>query len=180
MTSEGQRTLPADQAQASLRTELLGQLVAAQLALESAIAELSRAGGDAATLATAKSQLASLGDLRQQISTASIATLAAMRSEVAGVAAAAQASAQQTRDAATSAATTAVTDLAAKREAARQTIQSVTHDIFKRKIFDPYLQFASPGDEEAYRKRERENEAAIQRELARGTDKGNLRATELL
>ena len=171
--SEGQPTLSVDP-EASLRAELLGQIAAAQFDVESAIAEVMRSGADVSALAN---QAQSLQQLQKQIGSAGATTLISLRAEIAGAVANTQAVTQQVRGIVASA---ALSELTTKRDAARQTIQAIGYDIFERKIFDPYLQFTSPEDEEAYRKRERENNEAIKRELAKGTDEGSLRATLLL
>lgn len=70
----------ADDAQASLRIELVGQLAAAQLVLEAAIAELSRTSGGSAALAASRLQLASVSDLLGQVGNATMSRLAELRS----------------------------------------------------------------------------------------------------
>lgn len=176
MTVErGQQSQTVDP-QASLRTELVGQLASAQLALEAAIADLVRSGADSATLAISRSQLTSVISLRQQIGASSSSALAHLRSEVASAATAALATAQQASGA------TGNADRAGGSmtpQAARQTIETIGHDIFDRKVLDPYLQFSSAEDEAAYRKREQERKAEIDRALALHTPEGDRRAAEL-
>lgn len=47
-------------------------------------------------------------------------------------------------------------------------------------MLDPYLQFSSPEDEEAYRKREQERKAEIDRALALHTPEGDRRAQQIM
>ena len=162
-----------DDPQASLRLELVGQLVAAQFALEGALAELA---GNSGALGQAQLQLAMLATLRQQIGTASPATLSAMSNEI--VAAVAQAHsviqlgrANVANSEASSASTTAK---------ARQLVQSVADDIFRQKLLDPYLEFGSAKDEEEYRKREKERDAEVKRLLALETPEASRQAVALL
>lgn len=176
MTVERGQATPSLDPQASLRTELVSQLASAQLALEAAIADLVRNGADSAVLATSRSQLTSVITLRQQIGVSSGSTLAHLRSEVAAAATAAAATAQQASGVSGNA------DRAGggmTPQAARQTIETIGHDIFDRKVLDPYLQFSSKEDEEAYRKRERERKAEIDRALALHTPEGDQKAAEL-
>ncbi len=74
--------------------------------------------------------------------------------------------------------TTSVTLLAAS-EAARNATNCFMDDYYKRRIFDPYLTFASAEDEEEFRRREAERKAAIEKALAEHTPEGNLRANRL-
>lgn len=178
MTVErGQPTLPVDP-QASLRTELSAQLAVAQLALEAAIAELSRNGGDSITIAASRSQLSSVSDLLRQVGTASVTRLAELRSEVASTAASATALASQATGSIGDSAATNANLTSAQR--ARATIEAVGRELFEKRVLDPYLQFSSPEDEEAYRKREREREAEIASALALKTPDGDRRAAELV
>lgn len=105
-------------------------------------------------------------------------SLVSIRAEVAAFVAAAQVVANQ---AVASAATaqTAEAALHLASEAARREVTSFVEDFYEKKIFDPYLRFASAEDEEAYRKREAERERAIKEALALGTPEGALRALEL-
>lgn len=175
MTVErGQATLSPDP-EASLRTELIGQLASAQLALEAAMSELSRSGTDATTLSELRGQITSIIDLRQHVGNATGADLASLRREVTSAAAASQALTQQ-----------AVNGKGGEskhtpmtHQQARATIQSVGHDLFDRHVLDPYLQFASEEDEKTYRKREQENAEALKRALALRTPEGDRRALEI-
>lgn len=163
--SEGQQ--PAVDPEASLRTELTGAIAAAQFALESAIAELSQMGGD---LSESRSQLAAIVQLRQQLGSASGATLANLRSEIVAASTAATSAIQQARTASANAATA---DLAQAASASREQVNSILQGM---KDFDPYLQFDSKADEEAYRRREQERNQYIAAQQAKGTPEGDLNA----
>lgn len=104
--------------------------------------------------------------------------LVSIRAEVAAFVAAAQVIANQ---AVASAATTQTAEAALHlaSEAARREVTSFVQDFYEKKIFDPFLRFASPEDEDAYRKREADRERAIKEALALGTPEGNLRAANL-
>lgn len=69
--------------------------------------------------------------------------------------------------------------LHAASTAARREVTSFVDDFYEKKIFDPYLQFASKEEEEAYRKREAERREAIEKALAKGTPEGDLLANRL-
>ncbi len=163
--NEGQQ--PAVDPEASLRIELLGQIVAAQFALESAVAELSQTGGD---LGESRSQLAAVTNLRQQLGTASSATLANLRGEIVAAATAATSVIQQARVASGNAASA---DLAQAANASREQVNNILRGM---KDFDPYLQFNSTADEDAYRRREQERNQYIAAQQAKGTPEGDLNA----
>ncbi len=74
--------------------------MAAQFALESAIADVARSGSNAAMMSDSRSQLGALGALLQQVGAASAGALVAMRAEIAASVSGAQAAAQQSRAAA--------------------------------------------------------------------------------
>jgi len=63
--------------------------------------------------------------------------------------------------------------------ASRTTTAGFMHDYYDRRVFDPYLRFASTGDEEEYRRREDERRRAIEKALAEHTPAGELRAANL-
>lgn len=62
---------------------------------------------------------------------------------------------------------------------ARRTTDAFLHDFYERRIFDPYLSFASPEEEQAYRDREEARQRAIEEARARGTPEGDLLALRL-
>lgn len=160
----------------SIRVEMDIQVATASLALEGAIAELSRSGGLSAALTTLCLQLHSLTSLRRQIGSATGSTLAELRSEISAAASSATALAQQAKEEASA---SHAADPITRAEAARQTIEHVGRQLFDDKVLDPYLQFKSKEDEEAYRKRERERNEAYDRAMARGTPEGNRLALQI-
>jgi hypothetical protein len=174
----GQATLSPDPL-ASQRTELIGQLVASQFAIEAALAGLITAGADAAVAGEMRSQLALLSELRQQIGSAAGAALTALRNDVTAAAGSASSIVQQARAAANAASMAASEKLMTAQEA-RHAIQAIGHDLFDRHVLDPYLQFRSEEDEKAYRKREEERRIAYERELAKNTEEGDRSAAEII
>lgn len=161
--------------EASLRAELTGAIAAAQIDIANAIAELSRSGAEISAL-TNQSQ--ALQDLQRTLSTANLGGLMALRNEVASAATNASAIVSQATSNAASTSTAAASLLRSER--ARAAITALQGDLFERRVLDPYLQFDSPEDEEAYRKRERERKEEIDRAIALGTPEGLRRANELL
>jgi hypothetical protein len=151
---------------------VLAQLLAAQFGLEDAIAELERGG---APIDAARSQLQALGDLQRQIAVAGPAALTSLRGEIGGAIATSRQMQQQGRSASNAESVEAT--LAAISARTRATVERIAGDLFERRIFDPYLQFASEEDERAYRSREAERRAYIDAQLARGTPEGNLNAS---
>jgi hypothetical protein len=158
--------------QASLRAELLGQIVAAQFDLEAVVAELSRTGGNSGD---AQNQLQFLSSLQRTVGAANPVALAQMRGEIAATVSAAQAVAAQGRSAASS--DDKAVELAETTANTRRTIGDVSEKLFERRVLDPYLNFASPEDEAEYRRREAERQEYVRRELAKGTPQGALNAS---
>lgn len=66
------------------------------------------------------------------------------------------------------------------RAQSRAALSSLADDYYRQRKLDPYLQFASADDERTYRERERENQEAYTREMAKGTVEGEVRAREIL
>ena len=158
---------------------MVGQLAAAQLALEAAIAELSRSGADSTLVAASRTQLASVSDLLRQVGTAGLTRLAELRGEVVATAASATALATQaTGTAGNNSAATNANLTPAQR--ARATIESVGRDLFDKHVLDEHLQFASAEDEAAYRKREEARRRAYEAELEKHTIEGDRRATAIV
>lgn len=124
----------------------------------------------------ARAQLAALGDLQRQIAGAGPAALTSLRGEIAAAVTISQALVQQGHSASPREAIEAA--LAAASARTRATVQRLAGDLFERRILDPHLQFASP-EEDAYRRREGERRAVIERELAKGTPEGNLHAANV-
>lgn len=171
MTVDRDQQAKAVDPQASLRAELLGQLVGAQLELQKIVAELARNG---ASTTLGDNQLQALAQLQRAVSVADLKSLIALRSEIGAAVTSSQTAVQEGRSVADNA--TAVSPAAA----ARQTISEIGHDYYDRKVLDPYLKFSSEEDEAAYRKRERENKEAYDREMAKGTLEGDRHATEIM
>jgi hypothetical protein len=63
--------------------------------------------------------------------------------------------------------------------ASRQTVSDFERDFYQRRIFDPYLRFASASDEETYRQNEAERQREIEKARAEHTPEGDLRANQL-
>jgi hypothetical protein len=171
--SNSDHPVAPDDPQASLRAELLSQISAAQFALESALAEFSEMGR---ALGQTQSQLATLAALRQQIGIASPVMLSNMSAEIGAAVAEVQNTIQLARDSASNGEGSSAS-IAAK---ARQAMESLGEDLFRRNLLDPYLRFESADDEAGYRRREEENRAAYEHELAKNTPEGNRRAAEIL
>ncbi len=70
----------------------------------------------------------------------------------------------------------ALQDLATADIATRATVTDLAGDLYKRRIFDDSLRFASSADETAYRARDAERQRLIAEELAHHTPEGNLNA----
>lgn len=70
--------------------------------------------------------------------------------------------------------------LAATTAATRRMVQQISDDMFRRRIFDPYLHFASPEEEAEFRRREAERQQQIERLNATGRPADALRAGELV
>ncbi len=170
--SEGQPTLSVDP-EASLRAELLGTIAGAQFDIDNAIAELARSGADASALTN---QRQSLQQLQKQVGSASPATLAGLRAEIAGAVAMTQTLAEQGRAIATTAGQAAAEALATVSANSRAQVTSIMRDMHR---FDAYLHFASAEDEAAYRKHEAERRAEIEAALAKATPESTLKASGL-
>lgn len=178
--STGRQAKPVDP-NGTIRADLLGQIAEAQAALESDIELLRHAvamSGDGATLAAAQGQMSRLAGLQHRIEHAHGGGLTVIRAEVMASVAASQTLAQQVRST-VAIAQAAEVALHAASAAARREVASFAHDFYERKIFDPYLRFASPEEEAAYRQREEAYQRAITAASAEGTPEGNLRATRL-
>jgi len=161
----------SDEPNASIRAELVGQLVAAQFDLEAAIADLMRDGAPASDVISSRTQLGSVIALRQQVAGADVKSLAAMRSDIATVVAASQSAAQQARTSSDMAAASNIANIA---QNARATVNETMRGM---KDFEPYLHFANAQDEAEYRHREEERRAYIAAEQAKGTPQGDLNAS---
>ena len=152
---------------------MLGTISGAQFDIDNAIVELARSGADSAALAN---QGQALQQLQRTVGSANLGSLLALRSEVATVATSATALANQVTSTAANSAANANMSSAQR---ARANIEAVGRDLFEKRVLDPYLQFASAEDEEAYRKRERERKEAYDAALAQNTPEGTHLATRI-
>lgn len=171
-----QRSATADP-EGTLRAELLGRLIAAQGGIEAALEDLKRAGTasdtDADTVARCASQLAAILSLRDGLSSTPASALPGLRASVAATVSATHSVAQSARASAVNIETAA---LLASAASTRNEVEALQVDLFGRRIFDPFLRFASREDEEAYRRREEENRRYIEQQLAAKTPEGDLNA----
>lgn len=161
----------SDDAQASLRTELLGQLVAAEFELETVLADLTRGDVESSAIAGVRSQLQSLGSLRQQLATADARTLVAMRASIASAINAGQAAVDQAHVDRDSANASTLSNYA---QGARNVVNETMRGL---KDFEQDLRFANAQDEADYRRREDERRAIIAAEQAKNTPEGDLNAS---
>ncbi len=124
-------------------------------------------------------QLHQLNALRDQL-VGGAKDLPALRANVTAVVAAIHAYASDARAAAASASVASSAAQAQLQQVdaiARANVGSLTHDIFERRIFDPYLHFATKEDEEAYRHRGEDAKRYIDQQLAQHTPQGDLNAS---
>jgi ribosomal protein S14 len=179
-SSHRQQAQPAD-AEASLRDALSGQIASAQANLETSLEEMRRAAsasGDGLALSHAQAQLMGLAHLQKRLTHAQGASLLSIRAEIAASVAVTQSFLQQAR-AVITLAQTAELALQAASDAAHHQVTSFVADFYDKEIFEPYLRFASPEDERAYRQREEERHRAIEQAQREGTPEANLRALDL-
>lgn len=154
---------------------MLAQIRSAQADLDQLLAQLSN---DAASLLTdSQSQRHLLATLEQSLSSGSVTSAVLIRSQIAGAIAATASLGDQARQ---SSSQRASTDLATAQARTRAAVLEIGRDIYQRRIFDPYLRFASAEEEEAYRHREEENRRAIVKALAENTPEGDLRAARII
>jgi len=135
---------------------------------------MRRAGADAASIAQGTDQLQVIASLMRNVGTASPGNLAAFREQVATVIAQSTAVVSAARDAAV--ATMSAGEVARISAETRRQTEELSRDVYERKIFDPYLKFASAEEEDAYRHREAEAKRYMDEELAKGTPEGDLNA----
>lgn len=154
---------------------MLTQIRAAQSDLDQLLSQLGNAGSVPAEIINQRQLLAQLErNLASGISSASPASL---RNEIAGAIAAATSLGQQARAAGDP---RVGLELATAQARTRASVAEMSRDIYERRIFDPYLRFASEDDEAAYRRREEESRRAIERALAENTPEGDLRAARIM
>jgi hypothetical protein len=160
---------------ASQRADLLSQIHSAQNDLDQLLAQLGSDAGSLLAEGLAKREL--LARLERTLTSGVPVPVASVRGEIAGLVASTAALAQQARAANDQSSGSA---LATAQARARATVLEIGRDIYERHIFDPYLRFASPDDESAYRRREGESRRATERALAEHTPEGDLRAARLI
>lgn len=178
--SHSQRAKSAD-SEAGLRENLAEQVASAQAELSTNLIALRSSGNaDPTIIAQGDAQLGALLALKQKLSNASPATLAMVRAEITAAVAVAANVAQQAQAALTAGNGPGLpANLAAASQAARSAVTSFTEDFYEKKIFDPYLRFATPEDEERYRRDEAKRKEEIEKALALHTPEGDLRANTL-
>ncbi len=164
--------------------DLSKQLDAASAELSTQLDSLksSSSPSSAAQLARGESQLARLNALREQLlGGAEGVSLATLRADISAAIAATHAYASEARGAVADAQGSATAQVALQQAsaAARASVTDFTRAYYEKRIFDPYLQFASAEDEEAYRRREEEHRRAIAEASNEHTPQGDLRATDL-
>lgn len=130
-------------------------------------------GNDSPALSQTQSQLQALAALQKQIGSAMPTMLATMRGDIAAAVAQTQAVVQQGRATAANAGIASAADLASLSATSRAQVTGLIRDMGR---FDPYLQFGSAEDEDAYRRREAERRAAIEAEQRKSTPEGDLNA----
>jgi hypothetical protein len=160
---------------AAERTDLLAQIRAAQADLDQLIAQLGNDGGS--VLADGQLQRQLLTNLERSLATGANLSGGSIRNEIAAAITVAANLGEQARQ---SISQRGSADLAAAQARTRATVLEIGRDIYERRIFDPYLRFASAEDEEAYRRREEENRRAIADALAENTPQGDLRAARIM
>lgn len=147
----------------------------AQLATE--LAELRNSAPFSEGLAAVEGQLAALASVQQRLATGTVPA-AALRSEIAASVSASATAIQQAKASASGDRAERV-GLDAARAQAQATVEDFTDAYYGRRIFDPYLRFASSEEEDAYRRREEDRRIAIEAARAEGTPEGDLRAAQL-
>lgn len=157
-----------DDPQASLRAELLGQVVGARFALEEALAELSRSGGNTAAV---QNQMQALTQLQRGIGSASRSDLATMRSDIAAAVTQTHAVIEQGR---ASANVADAADGAALASRAQMQAASFMRDLHQ---YDDLLQFDNDAERDAYSQREDERRKRYEAGIAEGGPQGALTAS---
>ncbi|MEK7342762.1 MAG: hypothetical protein AABZ73_02955 [Pseudomonadota bacterium] len=153
-----------------MRAELLGQIVGARFALEAALTELARSGGNVAGV---QNQAQALAQLQRNIGSASLADLAAMRGEIAAAVTQTHAVIEQGRAAQGPDATD---DAALASLSSRAQVQATS---FMRDLhqYDGLLQFDNAEQERAYRQRGEDYRKRYEAGMAQGTPEGALQAS---
>lgn len=154
---------------------MLAQIRSAQADLDQLIAQLGNDGGS--DLASGQSQRQLLASLERSLAAGTNLSTGSIRNEIAAAITVAANLSEQARQ---SSSQRGSLDLATAQARTRATVMEIGRDIYERRIFDPYLRFASAEEEEAYRRREEENRRAIADALAENTPEGDLRAARIM
>jgi hypothetical protein len=156
--------------------ELREQLSSAQRELDLAMLDMREAGADESAIATLRAQAQNLVQLQRAVTDRGRGSLDDLKGPITAAIAASTAVAMSGRETALAAKGTDAASMAAISAATRREVESLSRDMHERKIFDPYLSFASAEEEAEYRRREAENKRYIDAELAKGTPEGDLNA----
>ncbi len=165
------------EAQASLRAAALAELLNAQAYVNDALETMRRAGMDAGLIAAGEKQLLALDALQRQFAEGRISP-GALREAIAASKAFSTSLVQQGR-VEVAAREIEMTALQAASAEVRQASEDFLHDYYEKRVFDPYLHFASADDERDYRERETARQRAIHAALAEDTPDGNQRAAQV-
>jgi hypothetical protein len=156
--------------------ELRDQLFAAQRELDLAMLEMREAGASETDMAALRQQAQTLVQLQRALTDRGRAGLDDLKGPIAAAVTASTALAATGRDTALASKGTDPTSMAAITAATRRQVENLSRDIYERKIFDPYLSFASAEEEAEYRRREQEAKRYMEAEMAKGTPEGDLNA----
>jgi hypothetical protein len=167
-----------------LRAEAAALLAQAQNQLADIQRALSAVGSDAPTRAKLDAAAAHLSAIVSQLSSAVNSRFFPLRGadlisigstvQSGEVHAAIAEAATATTHAGASAA--AAANVATASAETRHETEALARDVFNQRIFDPYLRFKSPRDEEEYRQREAETKRYIEQQLAKHSPEGDLNA----
>lgn len=147
---------------------MLGQVVGARFALEEALAELSRSGGNTAAV---QNQMQALTQLQRGICSASRSDLATMRGDIAAAVAQTHAVIEQGR---ASANVPDAADGAALASRAQMQAASFMRDL---RQYDGLLQFDNDAERDAYRQREDDRRKRYEAGITEGGLQGALTAS---
>lgn len=154
---------------------MLAQIRSAQADLDHLLAQLGNDGGSVLADGQLRRQL--LTNLERSLASGASLSGGSIRNEIAAAIAVTANLGEQARQSINQRGSV---DLATAQARTRATVMEIGRDIYERRIFDPYLRFASAEDEEAYRRREEENRRAIADALAENTPQGDLRAARIM
>ncbi len=167
------------------QAQLFGQIEMASAALQTQLDELRQHDTNHLhqdTLDQGGAKLLRLSDLRRQLA-GGAKDVTALRASIMSAVADSRAYTSEVRNSATAAqgANTQTMTVALQQASAsaRTATAGFMHDYYDRRIFDPYLRFASVEDEEEYRRREEQWKQAIEKAQAEHTPEGDLRADRL-